>query len=325
MTLVLLRKHLRDIRWPLLVVWLILFAFSGFWVKIAQRVTTEIAPFFNGLAQIQKFDKKLFDEVVFKGPGKVSQAVLGGAEVRFDNPNDFLAVELLHPVVIILACLWAVGRASSAISGELDRGTMELLLSQPVPRDRLIYAHLLADALLIPLICLAILGGTNLGLWLIGPFEVDYSVLDKIKTPFPIPRGPDVLDVSAARQGYALINLASLMFALSGVTMAISAAGRNRWRTTGFATLIGLGMFVVNVIGQLWSSAAFLRPFTVFYYYQPQKIWLQSLWTVELGEAWNDGFPLATVPVLPILFGLGAIGYIIAYRILTRRDLPAPL
>ena len=49
MTIIRVRKLLRDIRWPLLVVWLLLFSFSGLWVKIAHSVTTEIAPFFNTL------------------------------------------------------------------------------------------------------------------------------------------------------------------------------------------------------------------------------------------------------------------------------------
>jgi len=325
MTLVLVRKLLRDLRWPLLAVWILLFAFSGFWVKIAQRVTTEIAPFFNGLAQIQQFDKKLFDEVVFKGPGKISQAVLGGSDMQFDKPNDFLAMELLHPVVIILTSLWAVGRASSAVAGELDRGTMELLMSQPVPRNRLILAHFLVDLIVIPLLCLAIFAGTQFGLAVVGPFEVDYSALDKIKSPIPIPHGPATLEVSATRQAWALVNLALLMFALSGITMVISALGRNRWRATGLATFVGVFMFIANVIGQLWDSAAFVRPFTVFYYYQPQKIWLKHSWTVDLGEAWNGGQPLVEVPVLIVLGAVGVIGYLTALRVFVRRDLPGPL
>jgi len=325
MTLVLVRKLLRDLRWPLLAVWVLLFAFSAFWVKIAQRVTTEIAPFFNGLAMIQQFDKKLFDEVVFRGPGKVSQAILGGSDMQFDKPSDFLATELLHPVVIILASLWAVGRASSAVAGELDRGTMELLMSQPVPRNRLILAHFLVDLLVIPLICLAILAGTQVGLALVGPFDVDYSVLDKIKSPIPIPRGPATLEVSAARQGWALLNLAALMFALSGLTMLISSLGRNRWRATGLATFVGVIMFIANVVGQLWESAAFVRPFTVYYYYQPQKIWLKHSWSVDLGDAWTGGQPLVEVPVLAVLVAVGLLGYLIALRVFARRDLPGPL
>ncbi|HET6576484.1 MAG TPA: ABC transporter permease subunit [Fimbriiglobus sp.] len=327
MTLVLVRKLLRDVRWPLLAVCIILFAFSAFWVKIAQRVTTEIAPFFLIIGQAQGISPEVFDEVIFKGPGKISQAVMGGADVKFDRPNDFLAVELLHPVVVILASLWAVSRAASAISGEIDRGTMELLLSQPVPRGRLVLAHLTVDALVIPALCLSIVGGTQLGLWLVGPFEVDYSVLDKLppRARLFVPKGEPVLSVSAARQGWAVLNLAGLAFAISGLSMAVSSVGRSRWRALGVAALAVVLMFVANVIGQLWDDAAFVRPATVFFYYQPQKVWLDATWTADLGAAWAGGKPLARVNVLAVLVAVGAAGYLVAWRVFSRRDLPAPL
>ncbi len=323
MTLTLARKLLRDVRLPLLAVCLLLLAFSALWVKICQRITTEIAPFFGGIAQAQKFDKKLFDEVLFKGPGKVAQAVMGGGGVQFDRPKDFLAVELLHPVVITLACLWAVGRTSGAVAGELDRGTMELLLSQPVPRSRLVLAHLLVDLVVIPAICLSVMAGTRLGLWAVGPFAVDYSVLDKLH--LPIPRGADVLDVDASRQPLAILNLGALMFAASGLSAAVSAVNRSRWRATGYAALIVVTMFVANVVGQLWDSAAVVRPLSLFFYYQPQEVWLYDNWTVDLGEAWAGGQPLLKLPAAGVLLAVGAAGYLLALRAFTRRDLPAPL
>jgi ABC-2 type transport system permease protein len=317
MTLVLVRKLLRDIRWPLLVVGLLLFLFSAFWVKICQRVTTEIAPFFNILGAAQGIGKEVFDEVIFKGPGKVSQAVMGGAEIQFDKPNDFLAVELLHPVVVILSSLWAVGRAAAAVSGELDRGTMELLLSQPVPRNRLILAHLLVDLLAIPLLCGCIVLGTQTGLALIGPFDVDYSVLQKLPKPVreAVKPGPPTLQVSAARQWLGTVNLAALMFALSGLTLLVSSLGRSRWRTMATAGLGVVGMFVANVVGQLWDAAAWVRPATAFFYYQPQKVWLKGDWTA-------DG---TDIPGAAVLLAVGVIGYLAALRAFTRRDLPAPL
>src|SRR2546429_241897 len=79
----------------------------------------EITPFFNTVAGLAKLPPKLFEDVLFRGPGKVSQAVLGGADLRFEQPMDFLAVGLLHPVVLILSCVWAVGRAGGAVAGEL--------------------------------------------------------------------------------------------------------------------------------------------------------------------------------------------------------------
>ena len=331
MTLDLVRKLLRDIRWPLLVVWLILFTFSALWVKIAQSVTTEIAPFFNTLGELAKIGgkkevKETFDKVVFAGPGKVSQAVLGGSNINFNKPSDFLAVQMLHPVVMVLACLWGIGRAAGAISGEIEKGTMELLLSQPVPRDRLIFAHLLVDLLVIPLLCTANLAGTQFGLWAVGDFVVDYSVISKAGLPGVDPnRAREVLAVSAKDQWGAAVALMSLMFAISGITMLISACGRSRWRVIGWAVLVIMVMFIVNVLGQLWTDIGFLRPLSVFYYYQPQNVWLQSNWLLDLGEVWNGGRPMFQIPAVVLLFAVGTAGYFVALRVFTKRDLPSPL
>ena len=78
-----------------------------------------------------------------------------------------------------------------------------------------------------------------------------------------------------------VVNLAALMFALSGLTMLVSAVGRNRWRALGVAALIAVGMFVANVVGQLWDGAAWVRPWTLFFYYQPQRVWLRGDWLAE--------------------------------------------
>jgi len=326
MTFILVRKLLRDSRPALIAVCLILFLFAGFWVKITQRVTAEITPFFNTVARVANLPPKLFEDVLFKGPGKVSQAVLGGADLRFERPMDFLAVGLLHPVVIILASVWAVGRAGGAIAGELDRGTMELLLSQPVPRNRLILAHLVVDAIAIPLVSLSFFAGTQVGIWAVGPFEIDYtSVREALSREAPpaviaglrIPTEPERMEIDGSAQFPALFNLMGLMFALSGLTMLLSSAGRSRWKVIGYGILLGLLMFIVNVLGQLWDSAAFLRPISVYYYYQPQKIMLRSEWTTSVAGS--------AAPVVGVLFAAGAAGYLGAWRIFTRRDLPAPL
>ena len=335
MTLILVRKLLRDIRPALIVVCLILCLFAGLWVKITQRVTAEITPFFNTVAKLANLTPKLFEDVLFRGPGKVSQAVLGGADLRFEKPMDFLAVGLLHPVVLILSCVWAVGRAGGAVAGELDRGTMELLMSQPVPRNRLILAHLIVDSLVIPLLCFSFFAGTQFGIWAVGPFVIDYTqvreALVREKVPpamlagLGVPAEPEVLEISGRAQVPALANTAGLIFAISGITMAISAYGRSRWKVIGLAVLVTLLMFIANVLGQLWDSAAFLRPFSVFYYYQPQKIMLRDEWTTDLGKVWFGWSPVGPLPVVGTLFAVGAIGYAIALWVFTKRDLPAPL
>ena len=60
------------------------------------------------------------DTLVFRGPGKISQAVLGGSDVNFERPDDFLSVELLHPVV----AMTGVGRYAVRFS---FRGLQQLV------------------------------------------------------------------------------------------------------------------------------------------------------------------------------------------------------
>ncbi len=89
--------------------------------------------------------------------------------MNFDKPSDFLAIGLLHP--IRAGDESGVERGpcgGGAVAGELDRGTMELLMSQPVPRNRLILAHFLVDCLTLPVLCLSFFAGTEFGLWAVG-------------------------------------------------------------------------------------------------------------------------------------------------------------
>jgi ABC-2 type transport system permease protein len=237
-------------------------------------------------------------------------------------------------------CIWAVGRASGAIAGEIDRGTMELVLSQPLPRSRLVLAHFLVDVLTIPVLCLSLWAGNWLGYWALGPIEPKEPPADVrqltafdplgLFNPFGQPREPAKPDpaklrIEPAAFGPALLSVAGLIFAVGGFTMWLSSRGRFRWRVLGVAVFLFLVMFLVNLVGQMWEEVfGWARPLTVFYYYQPQQIILGQGWDVDL-RVWNGGRPLLHVPAVAVLFAVGLVGYALALRTFTRRDLPAPL
>jgi ABC-2 type transport system permease protein len=132
------------------------------------------------------------------------------------------------------------------------------------------------------------------------------------------------LRVEPLEFGRALPAVAGLLFAVSGLTLWLSAAGRFRWRVLGLAVLVTLLQFLVNVIGQLDETFAWMRPLTVFYYYRPQEMVLGKPALVTLSE-WHGGHALTQVPALAVLFAVGALGYAMALRVFTRRDIPAPL
>src|SRR5262249_39508386 len=142
------------------------------WAKITARILGELAPFFNSLAALAGLSSKDIQEEVFKGPGQLIRTIIGGETVNLDHAMDLLSIGFVHPLMQTRFCVWAVGRAAGAIAGELDRGTMELLLSQPLARSRLILAHLAVDCITIPLLCLSLWAGNWVGAWLTTPIEV---------------------------------------------------------------------------------------------------------------------------------------------------------
>jgi ABC-2 type transport system permease protein len=351
MTWTLIRKLLRDVRYGLAVVALLLGAFQLLWYKIVDRILGELSPFFNQLANAGGLTQQDVEDVVFNGPGKIVRTIIGGEQVSMDRAMDLLSVGYVHPLVQTILCVWAVGRAAGAIAGEIDRGTMELLLAQPLARFRLVAAHLCVDLITIPILCLSLWAGNYLGAQLVGPIELrPTKELTKrtVKPEYLIELGPlsvrmaapaagptrtaeenqervrARLRVDPSEFGRALPAVAGLLFAISGLTLWLSAAGRFRWRVLGLAVLVTLLQFLVNVIGQLDETFAWMRPLTVFYYYRPQEMVLGKPALVTLSE-WNGGHALAQVPALAVLFAAGLIGYGMALSVFTRRDIPAPL
>lgn len=319
MTFALVLKLLRDVRIAFIVIALLLFGYQILWVKVTQRGVTQLAPFFTTVAERAGIHAKMIEDMLFSGPGKIVQTMAGGENIRFERAADMLSIGYVHPLMQIILCIWAIGRASLALAGELDRGTLELLLAQPVPRGRLVTAHFIVDLLTIPLLAGSMWLGTWCGYQLLGPFEVNLEEAKKqfAMLPFQVKVDPAFLQVDVWAFAPAVFNIMSLMFAVSGMTMAISAAGRFRGRVLGVSVVTFLVMFLLNVIAQLWDTIAPIRPATVFYYYQPQAIVLSGKWNVTT--------PFGIVNATLVLLTLGLVGYIAAWTWFRRRDLPAPL
>lgn len=350
MTAVLVRKLLRDVRLALLVVAILLGAFQYLWANVTGRILGQLAPFFHMLGSLGGLTPSDIESVLFEGPGKIVRTLIGGEQINLNGAMDMLSIGFVHPLIQTILCIWAVGRAAGAISGELDRGTMELLMSQPMARSRVILSHLIVDGITIPLLCLSLWAGAALGAWAIMPIKVEKPDLKKRPTPgYLLQIGPLKMKFKALRDitaepsevendetmkkrleirprefSRALPSVGGLIFAVCGMTMFISSLGRSRWRVLGFAVFFILIQFLVNLVGQMWDVLSPFRPLTIFYYYQPQQAILDQGWCAHFSE-WNGGEPLCAVPMLVVLYGVGIVGYGLAWWTFHRRDLPAPL
>jgi ABC-2 type transport system permease protein len=190
--------------------------------------------------------------------------------------------------------------ASSALlfffhfSGELGRGTMEMVLAQPVRRISVLFVQAAV---------------TTLGAVLLGVFAW-FGTCAGLAT-VTLPGGAEV-----ARSLYlpAAWNLTALAFFLAGVTTLLSSCDRYRWRPIGLAA----GFYVVSLIMKLTARMA---PDWEWLMYGSFLRFFEPLLFINRPD---DGFWLGVEYNGPFM-ALGLAAYVIAAVIFCHRDIPAPI
>jgi ABC-2 type transport system permease protein len=208
------------------------------------------------------------------------------------TPAGRVGLAYVDPIAILAATAWGIARGSDAVSGQLGRGTMEMLLAQPLRRITVLAVHGLVTSF----------GAVFLGLvsWL-----GTWAGLRSVNLP---------VEISAGLYVPAAANLAALAFFMGGFTTMLSAFDRYRWRTIGIAS----GFYVVSLILKLVARMAPKYD---------QLIYLSFLGGFEPLLFVNhpeDGWRLA-LEYNGLLVGLGLAGYAVGAIVFCRRDLPAPI
>jgi ABC-2 type transport system permease protein len=197
-----------------------------------------------------------------------------------------VALGWVHPIGIALFALLPVGLGATAIAGERQRGTLEVLLSRPLSRRTLFATHLVMLVLIACLVTLAALAGTVLGA---GAYGV-------------------AGELDAAAVAFLALNTVGLLGALGAVALAASASFDRLAAPVGIAIAVVLVGYVLEFLGTLWPDAAFLQPLSPFHYLSPLDI---------LG---GHGKPADVA----VLVGLGTVATVYGLWRFPRRDLAAP-
>lgn len=124
----LFRKTLRDQRWAML-------GWACGLVLLALYLAY-IYPFVNQAAEMMKVLEKL--------PPVVKNLV--GKSQFMATPEGFFNLQPFSILLPLLFIVFAIARGSDATAGEEERGTLDLLLANPLPRRRLIVEKSLAHA-----------------------------------------------------------------------------------------------------------------------------------------------------------------------------------
>jgi len=203
-----------------------------------------------------------------------------------------VALAFVDPVVVLAATVWGITRGSDAVSGPLERGTMEMLLAAPVRRSAVFLTQAAATTAAAALLCGVLLASV----WTVVSF------------------GPWAGKVEAVRFVPAVLNVFALMVCMAGLSACVSAADSYRWRTVGIMSGFYVTAILAKLVGRLSGMLGWVGYLSVLNAYEPQRL---VGGTVEAWAllAWYDA----------ILLGVGLAAYAAGAVIFSRRDLPAPL
>jgi len=164
--------------------------------------------------------------------------------------ESFLSMEHLGLFWVIIIGAFIIGFAAQALAGEVEQGTVALVLSQPVTRTKMFVSKLLAGIIgIIILVCSSI-----------GGFLVQAARLDIATAP---------------AEGYMLFIFVAILFfvGLLTVSMLFSALVNERGRAILFGMVFLVVSYVADLFARLQEDWEVLRYVSLFYYYgKPDEV-----------------------------------------------------
>jgi ABC-type transport system involved in multi-copper enzyme maturation permease subunit len=178
------------------------------------------------------------------------QALLGEDLGRQINPQSLQAIIWVHPTV--LALIWAqeIIFCTRVPPGEIDRGTIDILLSWPISRRKLFVAETLMWLVGGMMFCAMMLSGHFMARWF----------------------APSESPASMSRVLTVLANLYSMYVAVGAMALLVSSWSNHRGRAMAVSFALVLGSFLLNFLVQFWPTVASLAPLSILHYYHPAEI-----------------------------------------------------
>ena len=155
-----------------------------------------------------------------------------------------------HPMVLAILALSAILIPARHVAGEVEAGTLEILLTCPTVRWRHIITVWCASAVqLLIIVCGGWLGSC-----------VSIAVFHTFSKQIVM----GILKVGA--------NAWLLFVLISSYTLLMSTFGKEGGKTGIRSAAITLTFYVTHFLSSMWRPASFLKPMNIFHYYQPQKL-----------------------------------------------------
>ncbi|HOW70060.1 MAG TPA: ABC transporter permease subunit [Phycisphaerae bacterium] len=236
----------------------------------------------RALPRVQEQIGEILSQLVFVQ--RILQALLGTNISGGLGPEMIGALAWVHPVVLALVWAHAIAYCTLVPAGEVDRGTIDMLLGLPVSRWQVYVAGAVVWLAAGVVLMLAAVIGHLIGCRL----SAEGLRLD----PRPLTM--------------VVVNLFSLYVAVGGLAWLISTMSDRRGRSVGWVLAFVLASFLLNFLGQFWPLADRLSFLSLLHYYNPLSIIRSGRWPV--GD-------------ILVLLGLGSVLWTVGGFVFARRDL----
>jgi ABC-2 type transport system permease protein len=269
----LIRKQIVESRWTLVLTAGALFGLGWLFVYVTARTEAEIVSRLAGDTG--------------EGGGRIQFMRMMGVQ---PTSVSIMMTFWNHPLIMLLLCIWAIGRGSAAVAAEIERGTMDLILSRPVARWSYLASQVLFATVGLVILSAALFAGASIAL--------HYNFL----------REPPASSTLLA----PALNLCVLGLPIYGYTLLASSLDHVRWRPTSIGSVLTLGGMIAYVISMIpvfedSSWKPWLERVSIFKAYNPIEL-------VDAGET--------LVFNISVLTGLGAALIVMAFVAFSFRDLP---
>jgi ABC-2 type transport system permease protein len=208
----------------------------------------------------------------------------GGGDI-FSLPGS-IALGFIHPIAIILTSVFAVGFSTSAVAGERQRGTLEVVLARPISRRTLYLTLLAASFRFVAITIAALLVGSVTGSTFAGIIG----------------------ELAVGNVPLLWLNGVLLFGSFAAIGLAASVSFDRLTPALGLTLAIVVVTYFLDVLGSLWPDAEPLQPYSLFHYLKAKA--------VLTGAA--EPFDFAVLAAVIAL----AMGWALA--VFPRRDLAAP-
>jgi len=236
------------------------------------------APFYPSIKDNAETLQKYMDTM----PEFLREAFMGSSG-DFTSPAGYLNTELFNFFAPLLMLLFAIGAGARAIAGEEEKQTLDVLLSMPIARRRVVIdkfgAMLIAGVLLSALLWLSIP--------VLGP---------------PYDLNPGLWDLTAA-----VAMCFQLAMAFGAIALAIGAATGRRALAVGVTAGIAGGSYLLDLLVPTIHSIEWLQLLSPFHYYLGAEPMMRGL----------------DVSSSLVLAGIAAVAFGAALVLFERRDLAA--